>query len=110
MPARRRPSAFDPFDMSANLMNLTYLLAETQAVVGMRVLGMIGAFPVGPTENKRMVAEKISAVTESQVAMWQGALRLQPPQTVLAAGIVPLRRKTRANARRLTKRALTQRT
>ncbi|WP_299043221.1 antifreeze protein [uncultured Tateyamaria sp.] len=109
MPNRRKPSALDPFGMGANAWNLAYLMAEAQAVIGMRLLGMAGVFPVGPTENKRMVSEKVSALTESQIAMWRETLTLQPVNTVLAAGIAPLRRKTRANARRLTKRALTTR-
>jgi hypothetical protein len=100
---------FDPFGFGRNMLNLTYLMAESQAVIGMRLLGMIGAFPVGPTENKRMVAEKVRAMGEASFAMWYSTLAMQHPNEVVAAGLKPFRSKTRANSRRLIRRGQTMR-
>ncbi|MBY5931771.1 antifreeze protein [Tateyamaria omphalii] len=91
--------------MVTNAYSLTYLALETQAVMTMRILGMAGLWPVTRSENKRMLDEKLSAMTEAQWAMWRASLGLGGPSAVLAAGLRPLRVKTRSNARRLGKRA-----
>ena len=93
-------------EATANLWSMALIAAESQAVMAMRLMGMVGAYPVGPTEKQRMVDEKLTAMTEAQVAMWHTLMSFAPPHAVMAAGLKPIRQKTRANARRLSKRAL----
>ena len=105
----RRQRAHDPFALGSYMLSLGYLAAEAQAVIAMRTLGMAGFWPVTKSENRRMVDEKLSALTQAQTAMWVKAVALAPPTEVMAAGLRPLRRTTRANAARLGKRGVKRR-
>lgn len=87
-------------------MQMTYMMAEAQAVIGMRVLGMAGMWSVTPGEDARMVSEKVYAVTRAATDAGRAALRGESPDRITAAAIKPLRQKTRANAKRLGKRGL----
>ena len=103
---RRTVLSATPFDYWANALQVGYVMAEAQAVIGMRLLGMAGVWSVTPAEDARMVAEKVYAMTKavtdaSRVAMLGGSA-----SDVAAAAIRPIRQKTRANARRLGKRGL----
>lgn len=85
-------------------MQVGWLALETQSVVAMRLFGMAGLWSVAPSENSRMVSEKSRAFTQSlfdtQRAVWSGAR----PEQVAAAALAPIRRTTRANALRLSRR------
>ncbi|MBJ3763780.1 antifreeze protein [Maribius pontilimi] len=91
-------------DYWANGLQVAMVMAEAQGVIAMRLMGMAGIWSVTKTENRRMVSEKAHAMTkavgDASVKMLQGAA----PDAVAAAAIRPIRRATRANARRLTKR------
>ena len=82
------------------------MLAEAQSIIGMRVLGMAGLWPVATSENQRMVNEKGSAWLASALAGQQAMLRLASPAEVSLAMVQPVRRVTKANARRLSQRLL----
>lgn len=88
----------------SNFITLGFLAAEAQTVMTLRLMGMSGIWPVSAGENKRMFSEKASALVASQIGMTKAAMSLQNPQDVVAAGLKPYRRKTRSNARRLTRR------
>ena len=94
----------NPLKIWANSVELTTLLSEAQAVIAMRVIGLAGFWSVTPYENKRMVSEKAYALTKSASEATRASLRGAPPDAVIAAAIKPIRQKTRANARRLSKR------
>ncbi len=90
-----------PFDIWKGSLELTALLVETQFVMAYRTMGMIGVWTVAPGESQRMVSEKAPAFASAAVAASRAALLGQRPDQIVGAWIRPLRRKTRANARRL---------
>jgi hypothetical protein len=51
-----------------------------------------------------MVREKTTAFSKSITAASLAAARGAPPETIVAAALKPIRKKTRANHRRLTRR------
>ncbi len=79
------------------------LLVEAQTVMALRMLGMAGLWTVSPAESTRMVFEKPDAFIRSASAATGAMLAGKRPDQVAAAAIKPLRRKTRANSRRLTR-------
>lgn len=85
-------------------VQMMHLTMETQAVITMRLLGMAGFWPVSRTETQRMWAEKPGAFVESGGAAVMAAMQGKRPDQIADAAIRPLRRKTRANTRRLSKR------
>ena len=93
-----------PFAVWSNTVQLGFLIAEAQAVIAMRLMGMAGMWSVTPSEDGRMVTEKLEALTQAGLAAQRAALTGKSPAAVTAAAIAPIRRKTRANARRLGKR------
>ena len=89
------PRSATPADMMGAWMNMSMLMVETASVMTMRMMGMAGLWSVTKSENDRMVSEKSSAMA---------TMRGKRPDEVMNAAVKPLRRKTRANARRLGKR------
>lgn len=85
-------------------VQMMHLAAETQAVIAMRMLGMVGFWPVSRTEAQRMWAEKPGAFVEAGGAAAMAAMQGKRPDQIADAAIRPLRKKTRANSRRLAKR------
>jgi hypothetical protein len=78
-----------------------FATAEAGTVIGMRLLGLAGLWPVDRDETLRMLAEKPAALQDALLAgasaLWNGA----PPGRIVAAGLAPLARAVRANRRRL---------
>lgn len=79
------------------------MLADAQTVVAFRMLGMAGGWPVSPAENTRMVLEKgptfIRAYGDAAVAAMKG----KRPDEIAEAALRPIGRKTRSNAKRLSR-------
>ena len=94
-----------PYDWVAPALEGWAVLAEAQAVVAMRLMGMAGAWPVSASENRRMMMEKGPAMLAAGLAAQRAVLALAPPDRVAMAALEPVRRRTRANARRLAGRA-----
>ena len=92
-----------PFQMMHLGAQTTMMLAEAQMVIAMRLLGMAGSWTVGRGENNRMVSEKSAAMLASSMAAGRAIMAGAGPQGVALAALKPIRAKTRANARRLTK-------
>lgn len=92
------------FEMMRLSTQTGMMIAEAQWIVAMRLWGMAGAWNVTPGENRRMVAEKGPAMLASAMAAQSAMLRGASPAETMLAAVKPVRRKTRANARRLTKR------
>ncbi|MBM7069600.1 antifreeze protein [Actibacterium sp. 188UL27-1] len=82
-------------------LQASYLMAETQTVIGLRVLGMAGMWHVPKSENSRMVQEKAPAFAASAMAAGYAAMNGKRPDQIVNAAIHPLRRKTISNAKRL---------
>lgn len=95
-----------PVHYWANAMQLGYLMAEAQAVIAMRMMGMAGVWSVTPAEDGRMISEKVYAMTKATTDATKAAMNGGTVDEIAAAAIKPIRRKTRANAKRLGKRGL----
>jgi len=95
-----------PVHYWANAMQFGYLMAEAQAVIAMRLLGMAGVWSVTPAEDARMISEKVYAMTKATTDSAKVAMSGGTVDQIAAAAIKPIRRKTRANARRLGKRGV----
>lgn len=85
-------------------MQLSRIALEARAVIAMRLWGMAGLWAVAPSENRRMVSEKAAAFTRSGTAAVQATLKGQSPAQIVDASLRPIRRKTRSNVRRLSRR------
>lgn len=93
----------DPLRLMHLQVQSGMMAAEAGAVIWMRLLGMSGFWSVPPSENARMVAEKQVAFALAGKAAFRAAMQGKAPDKVLAASLRPVRRKTRANAKRLAK-------
>ena len=93
-----------PMDVWANTVQASLVVAEANAVISMRMLGMFGFWSVTPSENGRMISEKAYAATKAVTDASRLALQGARPDQIAAAAIKPIRQKTRANTRRLAKR------
>lgn len=93
-----------PFQMMSLSFRTATMLTEAQMVIGMRMLGMAGLWRISPSENSRMVNEKLSAVQESAAAATRAALLGKPPAVIADHALKPIRRRTSANAKRLARR------
>jgi hypothetical protein len=80
------------------------MLAEAQMVIGMRMLGMAGLWRVTPSENARMVSEKLIAAQDVGVAATLAALQGKSPTIIAEHALKPIRRRTSMNAKRLVRR------
>lgn len=96
----------NPVGYWANGFQIGYLMLEAQAVIAMRLMGMAGVWSVSPTEDGRMISEKVYALTKAHTDAARATLQGRGPDEIAAAAIKPIRQKTRANARRLQKRGM----
>ncbi|TVP71710.1 MAG: antifreeze protein [Rhodobacteraceae bacterium] len=84
-------------------MTSAAILMEAQAVIAMRIWGMAGAWHVSPTENTRMVTEKMRAAQKGAIDAGMAAMRGGDAVTVISKAAAPVRRATRGNVTRLQK-------
>lgn len=77
---------------------------ESQAIIAMRVAGLMGLTAQAPTEPVRMVTEKQQAVFESAQAAFRAIMRGAEPDALMSDVLRPYGRRTRANTRRLYRR------
>ncbi|WP_239495919.1 antifreeze protein [Yoonia maritima] len=85
------------------------MMAEAQAVIGFRVLGMAGIWSVTPNENARMITEKTKALRQSAAAASKATLQGNHPEKVFSRALTPIGNKTSANYKRLSKRGFSKR-
>lgn len=90
-----------PFEFWRPAMQMARIAVESQTIVALRLTGMAGLWPMAPVETFRMVTEKIDAGHASALAAFQASLSGKGPATVAMAALRPVRRHTRANAKRL---------
>lgn len=81
--------------------DLGALAMEAQMVVTLRTLGMAGAWPVGKSENSRMLSEKPPAFVRAAQAATVKALAGSRPDQILSAAATTLTKTARANRKRL---------
>ncbi|SES16495.1 hypothetical protein SAMN04490244_106236 [Tranquillimonas rosea] len=80
------------------------MMLNAQTVIGMRMLGMAGLWPVTAGENDRMVSEKSTAFAKAATAAWGAALSGKRPDQVTSAWLAPISRRAASNQRRLSGR------
>ncbi len=93
----------DPVALFRAQLFVGLMTMEAGAVIWMRTLGMGGLWAVPSSENARMVTEKqvaFAVAGQKALAAMAGG---QPASAVMMAAARPLRRKTRANHKRLTR-------
>ncbi|QFT58780.1 hypothetical protein FIU94_08075 [Sulfitobacter sp. THAF37] len=83
--------------------NTVLLALEAQTVMTLRLMAIGGLIPQKSGENDRMVAEKLPALTKSGIAAGKAMMKGQRPDQVMSAALTPLRRRVRANRKRLMK-------
>ena len=93
----------DPIKSWRSAFALWRVMAEAQMVISLRVMGMWGVLPASRRENHSMTAEKAPAFAKAAMAAGTAAALGKSPDDVLQAAIRPLRRRTSANVKRLTK-------
>ncbi len=92
---------FDPYAAVHLGIEAAGMVAQAQAVIWMRMAGMMGVWATDPSEMSLMIKEKTKAMQLSAEAATKAAMALKPPAEVLRAGLAPVARKTKANAARL---------
>lgn len=81
------------------------ILVESQTVIALRLAGMAGIWPMGGTENARMVSEKMEAGAQAQEAAMRAVMAGSSLPDIAMAAMKPVGARTRANAKRLSKKA-----
>lgn len=104
MPPNYRSMMQTHQDLMKSWTHMFAMLAEAQTVITLRMLGMAGFWSVPGSENQRMFAEKLPAMTEAMFAAGMAGWRGQSPALVAQATLRPIRKRTRQNSRRLTRR------
>jgi hypothetical protein len=87
-------------------MKATQLAFDVQSVIGLRMMRIAEGGPFAAAEAQRMITEKVAALAAAQGA---GAVTLMcggTPARAAARAITPVRRRVRANHRRLRRRRL----
>lgn len=92
-----------PLQMAEVMLRGAQLMAESQVVMTLRVMGMMGAWPIRPDEMTRMVSEKGPAFVRAATKAHRAAIGGAQPHSVMLAAMKPLTRKARGNRKRLTR-------
>jgi hypothetical protein len=92
----------NPFDGLRVLLQAAQIMAESQTVIALRLSGLAGFWPMGGAEAARMVTEKLTAGNHAAQAALRAGLAGGSLPVIALAAMQPVRRRTRANARRLT--------
>lgn len=95
----------NPFDYFRATMQAAQIAAEAQTVIALRLSGMAGVWPMGEAEAACMVSEKLSAGAQAARAALRAGMAGGSLPAIALAAMKPVRRKTRANARRLVQEA-----
>ena len=74
---------------------------EAQGVIAMRLLKIAAGGPAADAECQLMVAEKFAAAVAAQAAVANALARGRSIHDAAALALVPMRRRVRANHRRL---------
>lgn len=96
---------FNPLSYWNAAVEAGQIMAESQTVIGLRMAGMAGLWPMGQAENSRMIHEKLAAATQSQQAALRSAMSGGSLPEIARAAMRPVGKRTKANVRRLAKNA-----
>jgi hypothetical protein len=90
-----------PFDFLPAAVEASAIALESQMVIGLRLAGLAGLWPMGQAEADRMVAEKLKAGFDSVEAVLRSGLAGGTLPEMALAAMQPVRQETRSNAQRL---------
>ena len=93
---------FSPWTLWQQMSQIAW---DSQAVIAMRTAGMMGLVQQDQGETQRMVQEKADAASEAMTAVLRAAARGARADQVVSAALRPYRRRTKANAKRLSGRS-----
>ena len=97
-----------PYSVTLNTwqagMSARLLAAEAQTVMAYRLMGLAGLWSVDAKENSRMMSEKPPAFAASAIAASTAMMRGERPDQVMTAAMIPLKKRTSSNAKRLSRR------
>ncbi|PZQ99977.1 MAG: antibiotic ABC transporter [Cereibacter sphaeroides] len=82
---------------------MTRVMMESQMVIAMRLWGMAGGWPMTAAEQTRMVTEKVAAAQASGLAVARALVSGAGPGKVAMAALKPVRKRTSANVKRLSR-------
>ncbi len=99
---RPKPTALP--DLMRLGVQTSVMLAESQMIIGMRMLGLMGLWRVPASENDRMVSEKLEVARLSGIAATRATLAGKSPTDVASDALQPMRRRTSANVTRLARK------
>lgn len=100
------PRYATPLDFWMLGIRSAQVIAEAQMVIGLRLLGLNGLWPVSASETSRMVSEKAPAFIRSGGSAMTAAMKGRRPDQIVEAALKPIGLKTRSNARRLSRQRL----
>lgn len=93
-----------PFDFMRPVIEASRIMADSQSVIGLRLAGMAGFWPMGQAETNRMVSEKVNASIDSAGAALKSGMAGDSLPDMAMAAMKPYRHKTKSNARRLQRK------
>ncbi|GLS87230.1 hypothetical protein GCM10010873_22040 [Cypionkella aquatica] len=93
-----------PFDFMAPALEASQIMVESQLVIGLRLAGMAGFWPMSAAEQDRMMTEKLSAGMDSAQAALRIGMAGGTISDMVMAAMKPVRAKTSANAKRLQRK------
>lgn len=96
----RGTNAFTPYFLGLEMLRIGM---DSQAVVAMRMAGMMGLWATKPAEMSRMVREKPEAAMDAWFGMMRAAMSGAGTEAMMRAAMRPVGRRTGANVRRLAR-------
>lgn len=94
-----------PFDFIRPALEAAQIMAESHLVIGLRLAGMAGLWPMGQAETNRMVSEKLTTGMDAAGAAMKSGMAGDSLPDMAMAAMKPYRHKTKSNARRLSRKA-----
>lgn len=98
------PDHDDQMKMMRASVSMGLVAIEAQMIVAMRLWGMMGLWNTPPSENMRMITEKAGAAMAAQSGIARAILSGEGVGAATLAAVEPVRRRTRSNVKRLTRR------
>ena len=93
------------FDVFNSWLTAAHIGYDAQRVMMLRMMRLAGGGPLAAAEARRMVAEKMAAMADAQMAF---GLAIANGSTMMhratTEALVPFRRRVRANSQRLSRR------
>ncbi len=93
-----------PLDLMRLGFQAGLMAFQAQQVMSMRMLGAMGGWRTRRGENTRMLTEKVDAMREAAHAVGTAVGRGKSPVLIADAAMKPFSRRTKSNAKSLSRR------